>query len=179
MEIWKDVVGYENIYEVSDIGRIRTKENKVTYTTKHGERKWKQRILKQKTSKDGNKRVILWKDGKEETWLVHRLVAFAFLEQPNNGENIVNHIDGDKTNNIVENLEWCTSKENNNHAFDNSLIKTCKPIILENLDNGMIYKFRSMSLAGLFMNRSHAYLIDNLSKGKEIIDGYRVYTTNK
>lgn len=63
---WKDVVGYEGIYEVSDTGEVRTKEGKTTYTERHGVRRWKQRTLKQKVSKDNTCRVSLWKGGKEE-----------------------------------------------------------------------------------------------------------------
>lgn len=64
METWKDVVGYEGIYEVSDAGKIRTKLGKTTHTEKHGIRTWKQRELKLKTDKLGYKRVSLFKDGK-------------------------------------------------------------------------------------------------------------------
>ena len=59
MEIWKDVVGYEGIYEVSNKGKVRTHKNKTTYTEKHGVRKWEQRILKQKSDKHNSKRVTL------------------------------------------------------------------------------------------------------------------------
>lgn len=63
-EIWKDVVGYENIYEVSSYGRVRTTIGKTTYTERHGVRHWKQRYLKNKTPKGRDVRVSLWKDGK-------------------------------------------------------------------------------------------------------------------
>lgn len=83
-EIWRDVVGYEELYEVSNFGRIRTHKDKVTYTEHHGIRKWKQRIIKQKfqkrvRSEQYDARVIIWKDGKEKTFLVSRLVARAFF----------------------------------------------------------------------------------------------------
>ena len=78
-EIWKDVVGYEGIYEVSSYGRIRTHKNKTTYTEKHGIRHWKQRYLKDKTPNGRDVRVTLWKNGECKYFLVHRLVAFAFI----------------------------------------------------------------------------------------------------
>ena len=127
--IWKDVVGYEGIYEVSNTGLVRTHENKITHSTLHGERKWKQRILKQKVSKDNNHRVELYKDKKGKTWLVHRVVAFAFIPLVE-GKEYINHIDGNRHNNHRLNLEWCNHTENNNHAFDTGLKKCNKRIKL-------------------------------------------------
>src|SRR5690606_15982649 len=100
---WRNVVGFEGIYEVSSEGEVRTHFDKTTYTERHGIRRWKQRVLKQKISEDGNHRVTLYKEGKPSTHLVHRLVAFAFLE-PIEGKNYVNHDDGDRNNNFVSNL---------------------------------------------------------------------------
>lgn len=116
-EIWKDIVGYEGIYEVSNTGKVRTHKDKTTLSDRHGIRKWKQRELKQKVSKDNSCRVSLWKNKKEQTWLVHRLVALSFIPKIP-GKEYINHIDGSRLNNTVENLEWCNHKENNNHAFD-------------------------------------------------------------
>lgn len=157
MEEWRDVVGYEGIYEVSNKGRVRTKEGKTTYTEMHGTRVWKQRILKQKVSKDNNHRVSLWKDGKERTWLVHRLVAFAFIPETE-GKEYVNHINGDRYNNSVENLEWCNHVENNNHAFDTGLIKTAFPVSIKNKESGEVHNFRSMVHGSYFLGRSHNYI---------------------
>lgn len=93
VEEWKDVVGYEGIYEVSNRGRVRTHKNKTTYTIKHGIRHWKQRILKEKAKNNRDVRVSLWKGGKRKDYLVHRLVAEAFIPNPAN-KPTVNHIDG-------------------------------------------------------------------------------------
>lgn len=172
-EIWKDVVGYEGIYEVSDGGNVRTHQNKTTYTERHGVRKWKQRTLKQKITKDNNHRVSLWKDGKEKTWLVHRLVAFAFLEQIT-GKDYVNHIDGSRLNNAVENLEWCNHKENNNHAFDTGLIRTGRKVTLVNKETNEKHHFRSMTKAGEFLNRSHGTISWNLQRGISEVDGFEI-----
>ena len=170
---WVDVVGYKGIYEVSNDGQVRTKEGKTTYTERHGVRKWKQRVLKQKVSKDNCCRVSLWKDGKEATQLVHRLVAIAFIPNPEE-KGFVNHKDGNRLNNHVSNLEWNTYTENTNHAFDNDLIKTgCKVMLIDILTNEEHY-FRSKQKACEFLGKGHSYIYDNLKRGKDIVDGYRV-----
>lgn len=156
--IWRDVVGYEGIYEVSDTGLVRTHKDKVTHSTRHGIRKWEQRILKQKISnKDNCHRVNLYKDKQNKTWLVHRIVAMAFLPQIE-GKEYINHIDGDRHNNNVTNLEWCDHKENNNHAFDTGLMTTNILVNLIDKTTGEVHQFRSMQKASEFMGRNHGYL---------------------
>lgn len=137
--MWKDIPGYEGIYEASTTGGIRSKEGKVTYSTLHGKRKWESRILKQKVGKDRCCRVNLYKNKKENTLLVHRLVAFTFIPTVP-GKEYVNHIDGNRLNNAVENLEWCDHKENNNHAFDTGLIQTGKKAMQISADMMFISK---------------------------------------
>ena len=92
-EIWKDIVGYEGLYRVSNLGNV--------YSC------YANRLLSQGTHKDGYKFVILRKDNKDKYMLVHRLVAIAFIENPNNLP-VVNHKDETPSNNNVSNLEWCT-----------------------------------------------------------------------
>lgn len=171
---WKDVVGYEGIYEVSSTGEVRTKEGKTTHSELHGIRRWKQRTLKQKVSKDDTCRVCLYKDKKERTWLVHRLVAKAFIPIIA-GKKYINHIDGSRLNNRVSNLEWCDHAENNNHAFDNDLIQTGKKIVLVHKETKETHYFRSMSKAGEFMGRSHGYISDALKKGVSELEEYTVF----
>lgn len=98
-EIWKPVVGFEGLYEVSSLGRIRSKRGvKSPY-----ENRW------------GYLQITLYKDGKPYPKKLHRIVAEAFLDNPSNKRE-VNHIDGDKLNNTLDNLEWVTSSENKIHA---------------------------------------------------------------
>lgn len=148
--MFKHIPGYEGIYEADESGVIRTVEGKQTHSVTRGMRTWKQRVLKQKTDKNGYKRVTLYKDKKPKTWLVHRLIAMTFLE-PNVGQNIINHIDGNPANNHVSNLEWCDYKHNNNHAFDNGLIGTGIKTKLINLKTGEEHVFRSQSTASIFL----------------------------
>ena len=113
MEEWRDIKGYEGAYQVSSYGRIRSLDRIVERKT--GNYKHKGRILKQNDDTHGYLKVNLTKHDKKKTFKVHRLVAQAFIPNPNN-YTVINHKDENKTNNKVENLEWCTSKYNNNYG---------------------------------------------------------------
>lgn len=109
-EEWRDIIGYEGLYMVSNMGRIKSFYNN------------KMRIIKASKRSDDYISVGLHKDGRSVTYYVHVLVADAFL--PNlEGKPQINHIDGDKTNNRVENLVWVTGSENMNHAYKIGLAK--------------------------------------------------------
>lgn len=178
MEKWKDIPGYEGIYEVSDKGKVRSKKGKTTYTERSGKRVWKSRILKEKDPKGRDVRVSLWKDGKPRSFLVHRLVAMAFIPNPEN-KPCINHKDGDPRNNHVGNLEWVTYKENQNHAKRNGLDGSSKPIWLEHKETGMKSKFYSMADASKFIGRNHGYISSLLRKGKEETEKYFIRTETK
>ena len=113
-EIWRPVVGYEGLYEVSNFGRVRSIDRIVPY--KNGGVQFKRRkILSQKTDKDGYKHVTLCVNNKLKTYMVHRLVAIAFIPNPLNLPQ-VNHKDENRTNNYVGNLEWCDAYYNRNYG---------------------------------------------------------------
>ena len=116
-EEWRDVVGYEGLYQVSSEGRVKSLERKARHW-RGGERIQKERILKPDVSKDGYLRAALYAGGKRKWFRVHRLVCEAFHENPDNKPQ-VNHINEDKTDNRACNLEWCTAKENCNHGSRN------------------------------------------------------------
>ena len=166
-EIWKDVVGYENIYEVSNFCNVRTHKNKTTWTERHGLRHWKQRGLKNKMPNGRDIRVSLWKDGKVKDWLVHRLVAYAFIPNTDKNKNSINHIDGNPRNNHVENLEWCNHKENNNHAFESGLMTTNNKTTLLRLSDNKTFNFRSMAKASLFLGHHSGYISNTLKRNKD------------
>lgn len=106
IEIWKDIPGYEGLYQVSNYGRV---------LSLYRYRKKSKNILKTFTRKTGYIAVTLQKNGKRETKLVHQLVALCFIDNPNNYP-IINHIDENPSNNRVDNLEWCTHKYNSNYG---------------------------------------------------------------
>lgn len=103
-EIWKDIPGYDGVYQVSNLGRVKS--------FKHG----KTRIMKSCDNSRGYLAIQLQKDGITKHHNIHRLVASAFFGQ---SDKQINHKDFDRSNNKLENLEYCTQKENSKHALDN------------------------------------------------------------
>lgn len=122
-ETWKPVNNFEGCYEVSNLGRVRSVERIITYSDGRAY-KYEQRILNQTLNKKrGYFYVKLSKNMKTKNVQVHRVVAETFLQNKNN-KNVVNHIDGNKQNNKVSNLEWISSKENSEHAVKKGLTKS-------------------------------------------------------
>ena len=155
IEIWRPCKNYEGLYEVSNLGRVRSCDkqvwNGVGYYFKKSE-------IKQLTyRKDGYVSVSLYKNNKGKQTRVHRLVAYAFIESPKPLDyNDVNHIDCDRSNNRVENLEWCNPLENHIHSFKlnrktspprfyGKENKFSTPIMTVNINNGKINIFDSIS----------------------------------
>ena len=117
-EIWKEVLGYNGIYFVSNIGNVKSIDHYCE--GRKGSGKQNGRILKLQKSKKGYLRVCLCNNNKKFNTGVHRLVANAFIPNPLNKPQ-VNHINGIKNDNNVDNLEWCTNQENQIHAVKNKL----------------------------------------------------------
>jgi hypothetical protein len=115
MEVWKDIKGYKGFYQVSNLGRVRSLKKEFTFKN-GGVRVFNEIILKPDISKLGYESVRLSKKSKVKAYKIHRLVAVHFIENFENKLE-VNHIDGIKSNNTLDNLEWVTSSENKNHAF--------------------------------------------------------------
>ena len=110
-EIWKDVAGYEGIYQVSNLGRVKSIDRIVLRSSTPQPLKGK--IISQGTQNTGYMCVTLWNRKERKAFLVHRLVAEAFLPKQN-GKDVIDHINGVRNDNRVENLRWCTQKENTN-----------------------------------------------------------------
>ena len=114
-EIWKDIQGYEDFYQISNLGRVKSLERKIT-NNKGISYKSSSRIRKLVPDKDGYLLCSLSKEGEIKMIKVHREVAKAFIINFTNHYQI-NHIDGDKTNNKVNNLEWVDNRSNQNHRY--------------------------------------------------------------
>ena len=158
METWKNIKGYEGLYQVSSEGRIKSlKRNK-------------ERILKPIADCWGYQVVNLHTGGKQKRLKVHRLVCEAFHENPD-GKPCVNHIDENKTNNCASNLEWCTYAENNNHGTRNARAGKAiakaksKPVGQYTLDGELIKVWASAREAQMQVGFSYQH-ISHVATGK-------------
>lgn len=158
-EIWKDVVGYEGLYQVSNLGRVKSlthlvKCHKTHYRTQHG------KILT--SCLDGKYyHVTLYIKGKRKIHLVHRLVAQSFLPNPNH-KATVNHKNGNKLDNNVNNLEWATLKENTQHALRTGL----KIPQTTHYRGVLAFNFYDNSFVGEYSSQHEAAKELNLSVGR-------------
>ena len=113
-------------------------------------------------------------NGVKKTFKLHRLVALYFIDNPNNLP-YVNHKDGDKTNNKVENLEWCTAKENDVHARSSGLKNQEKPIIAKNIETNETLTFKSVTEAGAFLGINKGTISKVLNGKRNQTHGYKFY----
>jgi hypothetical protein len=145
-EVWLPVKGYEGYYEVSNLGRVKSIERKAKVCG-GGFRIVKNRILKNSLNNTGYYRVNLKKKNKNNIYLVHRLVALGFIENPEN-KRTVNHKDGNKINNNISNLEWNTDLENITHATKVLKSRHNKKYVI-NIENGKVYEtLTELALSG-------------------------------
>lgn len=136
-EIWKDISNYEGRYQISNLGNVKS----LNYA-----RTKKEHILKPQIDKDDYKYVNLYKNGKSKHYLVHRLVAQAFIPNKNNLPQI-NHKDENRQNNSYNNLEWCTCEYNNNYGDRNKKIQKARSKRIKQLNKeGKLIKIWNNSL---------------------------------
>lgn len=156
MEVWKDIEGYKGLYQVSSWGRVRS-------FYRGG------RVLKCRKNRDGYLLVTLCENGNVKDYSIHRLVTQAFIPNPQN-KSEVNHIDENKENNRVENLEWCTRKENVNHGTRNLRISKArsKPIIC--IETGIEYY--GINECARQMNLYHQHIVAVLKGKRKTCGGY-------
>lgn len=162
-EEWRNIPEYEGLYAISNLGRVKSLARIVK--RKDGTRqKYETRILRHHISNKGYHQVELRKNSRSKYPLIHRLVAEVFIENPDNKPQ-VNHIDGNKGNNRIDNLEWVTSSENAIHAFKNHLRTPNGPTSLSEDQIRYIrehYKFRDAEYSTVAMAKK-------LGVGKETV----------
>lgn len=148
-EVWKDIAGYEGLYQVSNLGRVKSLDRYVAHK-KYGKQFHAGKILKPKKRKKGENylTVDLTKNSTRKSIFVHRLVAINFLGEKEGME--VNHIDEDPTNNRLDNLEWLTHNENMHHKDLFKRIKkpNKKPVNAYDKEGNLIFSFDSIEDAG-------------------------------
>lgn len=177
MEIWKDIEGYEGLYQVSSEGNVKSLEREVIY--KDGRKKTlKEKILHNFISDLGYFHVMLSKNGISKRYKVHRLVAKAFIPNPNNLP-IINHKDENKTNNKVENLEWCTQYYNIHYGTmiergrEKQLNRKdlSKEVKQYNLDGVLIETFKSVSEVERKYPQFKINSVSRCCRGGQILNG--------
>ena len=158
MEIWKDVVGFEGLYKVSNLGNVKGQKG----------------VLKISTQTNGYKYVTLHKEGRQHHSLVHRLVAFSFLPNPN-GCPEVNHKSEDKSDNSVNNLEWCSHKYNHNYGTGHKRAaeKQGRKVAQLTLDGEVVKIHDSVRQAAKSVNKSHKDIYNVCNGLRHTSSGYR------
>ncbi len=170
-EIWKDVPEYEGLYQVSNLGSVRS----LTHTKRSSNGKTARangKVIKP-LEQNGYLNIMLCKDGVRKRFRLHRLIASAFIPNPHNFPQ-VNHKDENKKNNNVENLEWCDSKYNNSYGTRLQRYSETMGIrvVQSTLDGDFVKLWKSASEAG-----RNGYTRENISKccrgERETADGYK------
>ena len=168
-EVWKDIKGYEGLYQVSNLGGIRSL-NKFVNTKGKSKRLIKGKTLTPFCDKNGYLLVNLYdKDNKVKQFRTHRLIAETFIPNPNNLPE-VNHIDENKQNNCIENLEWCTTRYNCNYGTRNERIR--KKVCQYDLNGNYIKTWDSIIQVEKDLNIFHSRIIEVCKNKRNQIGGY-------
>lgn len=166
-EIWKDIEGYEGLYQISNLGEVKALPRNINNQFKN-----KEYNLKKIINKDGYYVINLKNSNhKNKIHRINRLVAMAFIPNPENKLQ-VNHIDGNKKNNKVENLEWCTAKENKQHAQKNGLIRK-KTILKLDLNGNVLQKYETVREASELNNLDYTTIIKCCNGKCKTCGGYK------
>lgn len=176
--IWKPILGFEGLYEINNIGEIKSLD-RVHKNVSYNARLTRSKFLKPNINNSGYLNVRL-KDSDEnvKTYLVHRLVALSFIRNTENKE-YVNHIDGNKLNNNINNLEWSTPSENNFHSIKSNLNKCTRSVIMVNsLSKEIIKIFPSLHEADRQTGIDYRKIYRACTKNVLIGDFYFDYIEN-
>lgn len=152
-EVWKDIKGYEGLYQISNLGRVKSLRSN--------------QFLSGGNNGNGYQFVFLCNKKVNKRFYIHRLVALHFIPTKNNKLQ-VNHKDGNKSNNCVENLEWCTNKENLIHSVKYLNKHNPKPIKCVETDK----TYYSISIAAKSFNMHHSHLLEHLAGKRKSFAGY-------
>lgn len=171
-EIWKDIEGYEGLYQVSNLGRVKSLERVVSRSDGRTQ-KVSDKIRKSYLDDDGYPRLSLSREGAKKTVKIHRLVAQAFIYRKA-GASEVNHLNGNKQDNSVSNLEWVTSEENIEHSFREGLHNSPKKSVsMLTLSGNHILTFPSAAEAARHLGKTTTGGITNVCKGRrKTVYGY-------
>ena len=170
-EIWKDIKDFEGLYKVSNLGNVKSSERRVK-NGKNTFRTQKERLVKLKPNLERNGYVycMLYKDNKAYSKQVHRLVALAFIQNPDNLPQ-VNHKDGNKENNSIDNLEWVTDIQNKKHAWKTGLANAeHRKQKIKCIQTGEV--FESVVKCSEIMNIDRSSIFKQLKGEKEYVKGY-------
>lgn len=175
MEIWKDIKNYEGYFQVSNLGNFRSLTRIIKYRGDKN-RIYPGKNLLVEQMEDGYCRIVLMKFGIRKRYMCHRLVAEAFINNPENKQ-FVNHINGIKNDNRVDNLEWCTQSENELHGFNvlgNSMKGKTYPKKILCIDNNMVFSSMSDTVRWIGNNSCIEGLKKSINAGRK----YHGYTFN-
>ena len=175
MEVWKSIRGYENLYEVSSYGRVRSLRHLVKQSGNNGttfSRYYNGKVITQREGIGGYIFVCLSNGASKKTMRVHKLVAEAFIPNPNNYPQI-NHKDENKSNNRVDNLEWCSPSYNCNYGtrIDRIIAKTGKPVGQYDINGEFIQEFPSVSEASRTLGISFSSIASMANGRKRLKNG--------
>ena len=177
IEIWKDIKDYEGLYQVSNLGNVKSLDKIIYQKNKSGKNQkhiYKGKKLKKQQQRNGYEVVNLYKNAKMTKKLVHRLVATAFIENKSD-RHFINHKDNNKTNNNVTNLEWCSQSENVMYAYTNGVKIPPNMRKVKRLDKEGIFidMFESIQEAERFTNVKATNISKCCRKLRKTAGGYK------